>query len=350
MKHISILVIPRALGSSITIPLEMLSAANDIAMAGRQRDKLNAIQLIGLTGQRQQLAGGMGLHCHTGLAGVKQTDLVFVPSIWRKPTQVLQQFPQVTAWLQHHYQAGAIVCAIANGAFFAAEAGILDDKPATTHWRYFHEFAVRYPRVRLQRKRFTTRANRIYCTGSINAIRDIMLHFITELYDTTITNEIAQQFTHELKPSFESDSLSKDQYSTHHDELIIKVQEWLLHYFQQEVTISQLAHRFGLSVRSLNRRFKQATNTTPLHYLQHLRLEHAKQLLKQSNLVIAEVADTVGYQDTSYFIKLFKSTTSMTPNQYRRLVRNKLFVAQGQQPAAGPRPSEPDRPPGIEFA
>ncbi|MCG8415769.1 MAG: helix-turn-helix domain-containing protein [Pseudomonadales bacterium] len=332
MKHISILVMPRALGSSITIPLEMLSAANDIANARRERDKVNQIELVGHQHNQHQLSGGMQVHCHSTFASIERTDLIFIPSIWRKPGQAVRESKEVVTWLRNQYRLGATVCAVANGAFLAAEAGILDNKPATTHWRYFHDFAVTYPNVKLQRKRFTTNAERIYCTGSVNAIRDIMLHFIAELYDTSIANEIAQHFTHELKPSFESELLSKDQHHTHHDELIIAVQEWLLNHFQQEIVMAEVANRFGLSVRSLNRRFKQATNTTPINYLQKLRLEHAKQLLKQSNLVIAEVAGTVGYQDTSYFSELFKKTNSMTPNEYRQLVRNKLFLAESKQP------------------
>lgn len=332
MKHISILVFPRALGSSITIPLEMLSAANDIASARKQSAKRNGVNLVGIGPEQQQLSGGMQVHCHCTLADVRKTDLVFIPSIWRKPAQAIKEYQQISPWLKKHYEGGATLCAIASGAFFVADAGLLDDKPATTHWRYFNELTTAYPKVKLQRKRFTTNAERIYCTGSVNAIRDIMLHFIAELYDVSIANEIAQHFTHELKPSFESEILSKDQHSTHHDERIIAVQEWLLNHFQQEIVITDLAKRFGLSVRSLNRRFKQATDITPLSYLQKLRLEHAKQLLKQSNLVIAEVAGAVGYQDTSYFTELFKKTNSMTPNEYRQLVRNKLFVAESKQP------------------
>ena len=78
-------------------------------------------------------------------------------------------------------------------------------------------------------------------------------------------------------------------------------------------------------------KFKMATNTTPVQYLQEMRISHAKDLLKKSNLGISEVADKVGYQDSSYFTGLFKKLNSVTPNEYRRLVRNKLFVAESKQ-------------------
>lgn len=310
----------------------MLSAANDIAKSRRLNKLINKIELVAVGDPEIELVGGMRVSCSTTIDRVARSELIFVPSIWRKPKQALLEHPSLTQWLGQQYENGATICTVANGAFFAAEAGLLDNKPATTHWRYFHEFSTSYPQVKLQRKRFTTSAARMYCTGSVNAIRDIMLHFVSQLYDPGIATEIAQHFTHELKPSFESQLLAKDQKNTHNDEAIIAVQEWLINHFQSNLLMSEVAARFGLSIRSLNRRFKQATGITPLSYLQALRLEHAKQLLKQSNLVIAEVADAVGYQDASYFAELFRKTNAITPNEYRQLVRDKIFVAETKQP------------------
>ena len=78
-------------------------------------------------------------------------------------------------------------------------------------------------------------------------------------------------------------------------------------------------------MRSFNRRFRIAADKTPLQYLQEVRLEQAKALLKHSNLTVAEIAFSVGYQDTSYFAALFKRMNAVTPIEYRHLVRTKLF-------------------------
>jgi len=80
-----------------------------------------------------------------------------------------------------------------------------------------------------------------------------------------------------------------------------------------------------MSVRTLNRRFKNALGKTPLDYLQEIRINTAKDLLKTSNLSISEIADKVGYQDTGYFTTLFKKKLATTPNAYRDTVRAKLF-------------------------
>lgn len=328
-QHVTVIVAPSALGSTVTIPLEMLQAANDISRAQDRHGRQLQIELAGTTQGRLELTGGLTVYCEKSLQDITHTDLVFVPGMWGNPRVAVRKHRDLTEWLKRMYRQGATICSIATGAFFVAEAGLLDNRAATTHWRYFDLFAQRYPRVKLQRKRFITQDQNIFCTGSVNAARDIMLHFVEILFGEPISGQVSRHFTHELKRSYESLLLNRDQSSTHHDETIIKVQEWLQDHYTESVQIAALARRFQLSSRSLNRRFKQAANTTPLQYLQDLRIAQAKELLKQSNLVISEIADRVGYQDASYFTGLFKKINSVTPNEYRRLVRNKLFVAEG---------------------
>lgn len=329
MKHVTIIAIPKALGSAVTIPLEMLSAANDIARSSHQSDKLVKIQLVsGIDAPELTLSGGLKIRCESNLADIDRSDLIFIPGIWGNPRSSLLGLRPLLDWLVSQYNVGSTLCSIVTGSFFLAETGLLNGKSATTHWRFFEQFQQRYPDVKLQKKRFITRDERLYCTGSVNAVRDVMLHFVEELYGESIATEVSRQFTHELKRSYESLLLKEDQQRSHHDEEIIKVQEWLDQNYQDNIVVANMAQRFELSVRSLNRRFKIATNSTPLQYLQNLRIDHGKELLKQSNLAISEVADMVGYQDASYFTSLFKKVTGLTPNEYRSLVRKKMFLAE----------------------
>ena len=328
MKQVTIICIPRALGSTVTIPLEMLSAANDIAKAQRQRDKLIGIELVGIDNKIVELSGGLTMKCAKILKKAANSDLIFIPGVWGNPRASVAKNHQLQNWIKGQYRTGATLCAVTTGAFFVAATGLLNGKAATTHWRFFDQFQRTYPEVKLQRKRFITSVENIYCTGSVNAVRDIMLHFIEQYFGESTANQISRHFTHELKKSYESLILSRDQKTTHHDEEIIKLQEWLQENYHLYIRISAVADKFRMSVRSLNRRFKLATDSTPLQYLQGLRIKHAKELLKQSNLLVAEVADKVGYQDVSYFTSLFKKLNAVTPNEYRQLVRNKLFVTE----------------------
>lgn len=325
MKHVTILAVEEGLASSITIPLEMIHAADVIKRIRNKHAERRSFVIASLDGHALTMTGGIVIQPAASISEINDTDLIFVPALWGNPNAVVRRHPQITAWLTDRYRSGATICSVGTGSYFLGEAGLLNGRTATTHWYYFDDFAKRYPAVNLQRKRFITHADRLYCTGSVNAVRDVMLHFVEQLFTSEVADEVAHQFTHELKRSYESMLLASEEKDTHHDEQIIKIQEWLQQNYQRDVQLQHLAKQFDISVRSFNRRFRLAAGKTPLHYLQEVRLEQAKSLLKQSNLSIAEIAFAVGYQDTSYFSSLFKRANTITPNEYRHLVRNKLF-------------------------
>lgn len=324
MTHVTFLAIPDALGTSITIPLEMLNAANELSLGSRRARPLQ-LEIAGSSRRDMRLAGGLVLKPHVSWRQLGHSDLIFVPGLWRSPLRFLRRYRDLSVWLAERHTAGSTLCSIGTGSYFLAEAGLLNNRPATTHWHYFDDFAARYPAVKLKRERFITLADRLYCTGSVNAGRDLVLHLIEQLFDERVADAVAHQFTHELKRSYESLLLDTQQRDTHHDELIIRVQEWMQANFARDLRLQQVADRFKLSLRSLDRRFRAAANSTPLQYLQEVRIDQARQLLKKSNLDVAEISDRVGYHDHSYFSALFRRLNGVSPSQYRRLVRSKLF-------------------------
>ena len=91
MKHVTIIAIPKALGSTVSIPLEMLGAANDIARSRRQTEKLIRIEIIGADANIVELSGGLRIQCEKQLHQIVETDLVFVPGIWGNPRALLRK-------------------------------------------------------------------------------------------------------------------------------------------------------------------------------------------------------------------------------------------------------------------
>jgi len=323
--RVGLVAVERALASSITIPLEMLFAARSISQVSRSRNHDLQLEVVGRHTMPVAMAGGLSLVPTVDIGKDRHYDLIFVPGLWGSPHKVLRKSASLLDWLRDRHRAGSTLVSLVTGSYFLAEAGLLDNRSCTTHWYYFDDFQSRYPAARLDRRRFITQDNDLYCTGSVNAARDVTLHLVEELFGEAIADEIAKHFTHEIKRSYESLLLAGQQQNTHHDETIIKIQEWFQAHYTVPVRLDRVAAEFRLSVRSLNRRFKTATGVTPLHYLQGIRMEHAKQLLKQSNLAIAEISDAVGYQDTSYFSSLFRKQAGVTPRKYRELVRSKQF-------------------------
>lgn len=305
--------------------MEMLNAADLIARINHPKTSKLKLQIVSLDGTNIQLNAGLEILCKTKLKDVFRSDIIILPAMWGNPRGVIKKYPEFLEWLHKKSLEAPLICAVGTGSYFLAEAGLLDHKVATTHWYYFNQFENIYPKVELKRERFITKSGNIYCTGSVNSVRDVMLHIIEQHYGEEVANQVSSHFTHELKLSYESSFLNIAGQNFHDDETIIDIQEWMHQNFNLEINMLKLSRIFELSQRSLNRRFKEATGLSPVQYLQEIRLEKAKELLKTSNLAIAEVAFNVGYPDSAYFSVLFKRVVSLSPGEYRRLVRKKIF-------------------------
>lgn len=92
--------------------------------------------------------------------------------------------------------------------------------------------------------------------------------------------------------------------------------------------MEQLAQLVEMSERTFKRRFKNATGHSPMEYLQHLRMEHAKQYLENSALSVDDIAAAVGYREPAFFRKLFKRITNLTPSAYRAKFRSAPLFSQ----------------------
>jgi len=104
----------------------------------------------------------------------------------------------------------------------------------------------------------------------------------------------------------------------HGDSTVIGVQKWLEQHHTQAIDYDRLAGKFGMSRRSLERRFKQAAGVTPLGYLQHLRVETAKNLLEEGSRTFNEITYLVGYEDISFFRKVFVRLAGLRPKEYQQ--------------------------------
>ena len=325
MQHISLLALPSCLFTSLTMPLEMLSSASD---AARSRNRhLPGLQsdIVAINPQPFATTAGITVNATATIADIQQTDLVILPSLWRNPVTTIRKHPEVIRWLNTLAASGCVICAVGTSSFLLAEAGLLDNKPATTHWFYCDRFSQLYPKVDLKRQYLITQADNIYCAASINSIADLMVHLIEKIYGAAIARKIESQFSPEIRRPFGQHAYSEAAANPHHDELIVNAQEWLRDHHNETVNLCALAEQLGLSMRSFNRRFKQSVGITASEYLQQQRLNSARELLRTSNLTVHEVALAAGYQDSSYFCMRFKKLHGQTPLSYRKAARGKLF-------------------------
>lgn len=325
MPHITLLGLPNALASSLSLPMEMLTAADNLARATHGHPSPLRHDMVGPGGGAVVTANGLTLQLSGEPAAIASTDLLIVPALWRNPLTTLRKQRDLLPWLRRLAAAETLICAVGTGSFLLAEAGLLENLPATTHWFYFDQFARRYPRVQLQRHHLITEAGRIFCAGSVNSVADLTIHFIELFYGLQLARRVEAQFSPEIRRPFESNVYSAGRGDVHSDELVVQAQERMSLRHADTLRIPALADELGISVRTFNRRFKQATGISPAAYLQQQRMEGARDLLRTTNLSIAEVASAAGFADSDYFCRRFRETMKQTPRAYRESVRGKLF-------------------------
>lgn len=329
--QIGFVAVPKTLATGITLPCEMLHAAAQLARARRVSERFSGARLpaflvLSEDGRAQQVAGGVHLEAQGSWDALLSCDLIVVPPLWGNPLSMLSRHRTLVDTLAQAAGRNIPIVATGTGVCLLAESGVLDHRVATTHWYYFEAFARRYPEVLLRPRQSITYDQDIYCVGSVNALTDLVLYFIRTWYNDDIMGVIERHFSHEV-----SRTLSEPYYRLgglqHDDEDVVSAQAWLLDRLDKPFSLPELAARVGLTPRTLSRRFVQATGESPKQYWMQLRLLRAEEMLRETNLTVQDIAELLGFNDASYFIRLFRQRAGITPNDYREVTRAKQFSA-----------------------
>ncbi|MES2488009.1 MAG: helix-turn-helix domain-containing protein [Bacteroidota bacterium] len=247
-----------------------------------------------------------------------QYDLLLVPSFKHDSIGVsLHANTGWVPWLQNQHTGGAAVASFCTGAFVLGIAGLLNNRPATTHINAEAAFAKMFPLVQLQAEAVVTEKDRIYTSGgATNTFHLLML--LLEIYcSKKVAVRAAKVFSIDLDRNRQTYFGTFTPADDHGDDLVKKAQDQIKKNFSKANTIEELITDVPASRRNLVRRFKLVTGITPIEYLQKTRIEAAKQMLEQSRHSILEVMLESGYNDLKTFRTLFKKTVGMTPKMYR---------------------------------
>jgi transcriptional regulator GlxA family with amidase domain len=323
--NIALLLYDHMLATSVSLPVEMLRAGEAVALQENRHAPRLSIQMVAETIKPISTRALIKLLPDTDIDHAQHPDFAFIPSLWRNPRPTIAKHPKMLQWLSDIWGRGSTLIGGGTGVCFMAEAGILDYHPATTHWHYVEQFKRDYPKVDLKPDFFITQSERTYCAASVNALSDIVVHIIFQIYGQNAAQQVERNFSHEIRKPYEEQRYLEGAVDRHPDELISQIQFWLQTNLNAELTLNEIAQQFGISQRSLTRRFKIATGINATKYWQKLKIQTAKELLAASNLSIQEVAFQVGYQDQANFTRLFKKMLNITPKAYRAIVRKKLF-------------------------
>jgi transcriptional regulator GlxA family with amidase domain len=316
---VTVVLLERALPSTSVTPIEIFSNAGVLwqMIHGQPRAPRFRVRAVSLDGHATRHAIPVRLQPEGTVASVKHTDLIVVPTAEFDIEASNQANAVLIPWLRRWYARGASIAGICTGVSLLAEAGLLDGRPATTHWAMVGEFRRRYPAVDWQPDRFVTESGRIFCGGGVYSAIDLSLYLVEKYCGHEVAVETAKALLLETPRMWQSAYGAAPPRSAHDDDAVKRAQDWLFRNFKQEVSLDDLAARVGMSPRNFARRFTAATGETPLGYLHRLRIDAARHLLETRGKSIADVSQAVGYDDLGFFRRLFKRHTGAPPQAYR---------------------------------
>jgi len=276
------------------------------------------VELFTLDGQPVESFSGISMPAHGNLDCVPDTDLVILHALWGDPVPILEQQLALLPQLRRWHEMGVPILALTTASFLLAEAGLLDGRPCTTHWHQHQAFARRYPEVDFRKERFITATGELYCVAGMNAAMEVIVHLLDRMSCAQVARAIEEMFLMDFRRGYSSEFIAVGGQTYHQDESILQVQQWLEIHFASHITLQMLANKTNMSLRTFKRRFKEATGETPMQFLQQLRLEQGKDMLKYSQKKVSEIAWALGYEDPGHFNRLFKRHFGATPARWRK--------------------------------
>lgn len=280
----------------------------DVAMCGERRgltvSGLGGVELFRLTAPHD-------------LAEVATADTVIVPGapIARRPVAAVLDV------LREAHAAGARIASICSGAFVLAAAGLLDGRRATTHWTCAQALAERYPRITVDPDvLFVDEGNVLTSAGAATGL-DLCIHMVRADFGSAVAADVARhvviapqrdggqaQFIDHRAPDGDSGSLEP-------------TMRWLRDRIGDQLTLTDIARHAGVSGRTLNRRFREQTGTTPLRWILQQRVHRAQELLETSPLSVEEIARRCGFGTSVNLRQHFTRQVRTSPLAYRRAFR-----------------------------
>ena len=262
---------------------------------------------------------GFQIEAAHGLRALSQAGLVIVPS-WRddltRPPEAL-----LNALRQAHKR-GARIVGLCLGAFVLAEAGLLDGRPATTHWNLVPAFAERYPQVQLDPQVLYMDDGDVVTSAGTAAAIDCCLHLMRQRHGAEVANHAARRMVvAPHRQGGQAQYIEQPVPASGADHRLAKVLAWVGRHLDEPHSLDALAARAAMSRRTFTRHFRQATGTTVVQWLLNQRLARAQRLLESTDRPIDAVAADAGFGSTASLRQHFAAAFNTSPLAYRRQFR-----------------------------
>jgi transcriptional regulator GlxA family with amidase domain len=226
--------------------------------------------------------------------------------------------PVLFAWMRKMAPAVQRLGAVCVGSFLLAEAGLLNGKRATAHWKFGRELASRYPQVKMQFDPIWVKDGNIYTSAGISAGIDLALGWVEEDCGGRLSHEIAREFVLFLRrPGGQSQLSASLSAQASEMRAIHELQVWIAENLHKDLSVQRLAERTAMSVRNFERVFTRELGKTPSHYVLQMRAEAARRQLERTDKGFKQIAMAAGFGSADVMRRAFVRLLGITPRHYR---------------------------------
>ncbi|MER7451088.1 helix-turn-helix domain-containing protein [Nocardia beijingensis] len=260
-------------------------------------------------------AGVFTLRASRGLDALAEADTIVLPGCadvgLPVPDEVIDALRQAAA-------AGTRIASICSGAFILAATGLLNGRRATTHWLAAAELAARYPDIEVDPGVLYVDNGSLLTSAGAAAGIDLCLHLVRRDYGSAVAADAARKSVVPLeREGGQAQFIVHDQPPTPRGSTLEPVLRWIQDNSARDLTLDDIAAKAGMSTRTLNRRFREHTGTTPLQWLLRARIRQAQHLLEATSHPVDRIAGQVGFGSPTAFRDRFKRVVGTSPHSYR---------------------------------
>jgi transcriptional regulator GlxA family with amidase domain len=285
--EVLIVAVPETAGSALYGMVDVLLAAGNIwqtLVRSEIEDQLFRVRIISPDKRIFSCGNGIPVNPECSIAEDPDASIVILPELWLGPDEEIKgRYPELMEWIRHKYKQGATLYSACSGAVMLAESGLLDGCQATSHWGYQDLFRKQYPKVHFCPEPnlvFADMAGRIVTAGGTTSWHDLAIHIISRHASSGEALRIAKVYLLKWHGEGQLPYASLVRSAPHADSVVRSCERWLKDNYTQTHVVSRVIEQAKIPERTLKRRFKAATGSSFIEYIQNLRIEQAKKLLE----------------------------------------------------------------------
>ena len=314
--RVVVLLLEPVIGYDAVIAPQVLGEAADTE--GRP---LYDVAMASLDGRPVPTSKGYALAPQGDASLLAGADTVVVPGTMTPGPRRNGRLPDEIAAALETVRPGTRLVSICTGAFVLAAAGLLDGRPATTHWKYVDDLTRLYPAVAVDEAVLFTDDGDVLTSAGLSAGTDLCLHLLRRDHGSDVANRVAR---HLVVPPWRDGGQAQfieRQVPAEGDRSTAPARAWALARLDQQMRIADLADVAGMSVRTFTRRFRAETGDSPAGWLVRQRVRHAQHLLETTDLPVDAVAGRAGLGSGASLRAHLRTVAGVSPSSYRRTFR-----------------------------